>query len=206
MVWVFVGGVVVGVRNDLCMARDGRKATLASLRLARESRDGYPMRFAPELEALVLALCGKLEVPADDTALAVRIVHMYDLGLLAADGEALNAPRPLTDDERDQLSRWPQAASLIAQGIPGQEELAPALASLNEWWDGSHGTGKTSGDAIPIASRVVAVALAYVAMSRSRPHRAALAPEEIVDQLRKTAGTRYDSRVVEALAALVANG
>lgn len=163
------------------------------------------MRFAPELEALVLALCGKLEVPAKDAALAVRIVHMYDLGLLAADGAALNAPRALSDSEREQLSRWPQAASLIAQGIPGQEELAPALASLNYWWDGTHGTDAAGGETIPIASRVVAVALAYVAMSRSRPHRAALTPEEIVDQLRKTAGTRYEPEVVEALAALVAN-
>lgn len=185
------------------MAFDGRRATIDSLRMARESRDGFPGRFAVELETLTIALCERLELDEDDTETAVRLVHMHDLGMLAASGEMLQAPRELSDAERDQLARWPQAAAHVARSSPAHDELAPALASLGDWWDGSQALHGLSGEAIPVASRVVAVALAYVAMSRSRPHRPALAPEEIIGELRKLSGTRYEPRVVDALGALL---
>ncbi len=186
------------------MGFDARRATHDSLRMARESRDGLPSRFAGELEALTAAICRKLGLTEHDEELATRLVHMHDLGMLAASGDVLSAPRELTEAERDQLSRWPQAAAHVARSLPGNDELAPALASLGEWWDGSQGLHGLSGDGIPVASRVVAVALAYVAMSRPRPHRPALPPEEIIEELRALAGTRYDPRVVAALGELIA--
>jgi HD-GYP domain-containing protein (c-di-GMP phosphodiesterase class II) len=159
-----------------------------------------------ELETLTAGLCRKLGLSEHDEEVATRLVHMHDLGMLAASGQVLAAPRELTEEERDQLSRWPQAAAHVARNLPGNDELAPALASLGEWWDGSQGLHGLSGDGIPVASRVVAVALAYVAMSRPRPHRAALLPEQILDELRSLAGTRYDPRVVAALGELIMPG
>lgn len=153
---------------------------------------------------LVAALGNELGLSDHDLGIAVQAVHMHDLGMLAADGAALGAPRELSEAERDQLSRWPDAASRLALGAPGYEELAPALAGLGEWWDGSRSPHGLAGAQIPTVSRVLAVALAYVAMSRSRPHRPALAPEEILAELRSLAGTRYEPRVVDALATLVA--
>ena len=156
-----------------------------------------------ELETLTIAMCEQLGVSEEDTVTAVRLVHMRDLGMVAASGELLQAPRELSDAEREQLASWPRAAAHVAQSTPGHDELAPALAGLGAWWDGSQELHGQAGETIPVASRVVAVALAYVAMSRSRPHRAALAPEEILAELRSLSGTRYEPRVVDALGELL---
>ena len=40
---------------------------------------------------------------------------------------------------------------------------------------------------------------AYVAMRTARPYRDALPPDEVVDQLRAEAGTKFDPDVVDAL-------
>jgi HD-GYP domain-containing protein (c-di-GMP phosphodiesterase class II) len=54
------------------------------------------------------------------------------------------------------------------------------------------------GEAIPLASRIIAVADAYDAMTTSRPYRAALPRETAIAELRGNAGTQFDSAVVVA--------
>jgi HD domain len=54
------------------------------------------------------------------------------------------------------------------------------------------------GDQIPLASRIIAVADAYDAMTTSRTYRAALPRETAIAELRAKAGTPFDTTVVVA--------
>ncbi|MFQ6013944.1 MAG: HD domain-containing phosphohydrolase [Anaerolineae bacterium] len=51
---------------------------------------------------------------------------------------------------------------------------------------------------IPLASRIIAVADAYDAMTTDRPYRKAKTREEAIEELRRCAGTQFDPQVVEA--------
>ena len=61
-----------------------------------------------------------------------------------------------------------------------------------------------AGDAIPLEARIVAVADAFSAITADRPYRRSRTPVEAVAELRGQAGRHHDSRVVEALARVVA--
>jgi len=51
---------------------------------------------------------------------------------------------------------------------------------------------------IPLASRIIAVADAYTAMTSQRPYRPILSHDRAIAELRRCAGTQFDARVTEA--------
>jgi len=53
------------------------------------------------------------------------------------------------------------------------------------------------GDAIPLESRVIAIADAYEAMTAGRIYRKAMSREEAVTELRNNAGTQFDASMVD---------
>jgi HD-GYP domain-containing protein (c-di-GMP phosphodiesterase class II) len=57
------------------------------------------------------------------------------------------------------------------------------------------------GAAIPIAARVVAVCDAYDAMTSDRSYRRGMSPQVALEELRRSAGTQFDPRVVDAFCA-----
>ena len=52
---------------------------------------------------------------------------------------------------------------------------------------------------IPLASRIIAVADAFDAMTTNRPYRAAMPREDALAELRRCAGTQFDPACVAAL-------
>jgi HD-GYP domain-containing protein (c-di-GMP phosphodiesterase class II) len=59
--------------------------------------------------------------------------------------------------------------------------------------------GGLAGESIPLGSRILAVADAFVAMTSERAYRRALSVDGAVAELASKAGTQFDPTVVEAL-------
>jgi HD-GYP domain-containing protein (c-di-GMP phosphodiesterase class II) len=55
------------------------------------------------------------------------------------------------------------------------------------------------GDAIPLGSRIIAVCDAFDAMTSRRPYQDVMETATALKELRATAGTQFDPRVVDAL-------
>lgn len=75
-------------------------------------------------------------------------------------------------------------------------EVAEAVYRLNEYWDGSGLPDGLAGESLPLASRIVAIANAFDALTHSRPHRAAYAVEEAAQIIRDRAGHQFDPAIV----------
>jgi HD-GYP domain-containing protein (c-di-GMP phosphodiesterase class II) len=88
----------------------------------------------------------------------------------------------------------------------GARILAHAnLADISAWvlahherLDGHGYPHGLSGAAIPLESRILAVADAYEAMTADRPYRAGMPAAEARDELERCAGTQFDPSVVRA--------
>jgi HD-GYP domain-containing protein (c-di-GMP phosphodiesterase class II) len=80
----------------------------------------------------------------------------------------------------------------------GLREVGNVVRSSHEHVDGSGYPDGLVGEAIPLASRIIAVADAYNAMTTSRLYRTALPQKAAEAELRKHAGTHFDMKVVVA--------
>ena len=67
-----------------------------------------------------------------------------------------------------------------------------AITWHRERWDGTGYPDKLSGEAIPIAARITAIADALSAMVSGRAYRRAYAWEDAVSEIRKDFGTAFD--------------
>jgi HD-GYP domain-containing protein (c-di-GMP phosphodiesterase class II) len=76
----------------------------------------------------------------------------------------------------------------------------------HERWDGKGYPAGLAGTAIPLGSRIVAVADAFDAMTSNRPYRDALAVSEAIDRLRDGAGSQWDPDCVDVFNRLVLEG
>jgi GGDEF domain-containing protein len=94
----------------------------------------------------------------------------------------------------------PRVGAAMLDELPALHDVATAVHYHHERLDGTGYPTGLGGDAIPLAARVLAVVDAYSAMIHERPHRPALWPHEAISELTYGAGTRFDARVVRALA------
>ncbi|HYQ48593.1 MAG TPA: HD domain-containing phosphohydrolase, partial [Thermodesulfovibrionales bacterium] len=73
----------------------------------------------------------------------------------------------------------------------------------HERYDGSGYPDGLIGDAIPLLSRVIAVADSFFAMTMDRPYRKKVPPDRALEEIDEGAGSLYDPRVTAALMKII---
>ena len=83
--------------------------------------------------------------------------------------------------------------------IQGLETIVPWIRHSHERIDGHGYPDGLSGEAIPLACRILHVADAFDAMASGRPYRRPMTNDQAIEELRRHAGTQFDPECVEIL-------
>jgi putative two-component system response regulator len=108
--------------------------------------------------------------------------------------------RRLPQDEETLLRQHAQVGSEILEvGSSPVLELARDIAlTHHEWWNGSGYPLGLSGENIPLAGRITAVADVFDALSTKRCYKPAFPLEKCLDIMRQERGTHFEPRVLDA--------
>ncbi len=101
-------------------------------------------------------------------------------------------------EEMARIRSYPLIGAEILKRSTNFQQVLPMVLHHRERYDGQGYPGQLRGDAIPIGARIIAVVDAYYAMLSERPYHRAITKDEAIAELRRCAGTQFDSRVVEA--------
>jgi hypothetical protein len=123
------------------------------------------------------------------------------VGKIGVEDGVLKKPGKLTTEEYDQIRAHVRIGVHILADLKKLPPPAAGVAYHHESMDGSGYPAGLRGEAIPLVARILAVADAYDAMSSSRPYRRRMSPSQIEEVFREGAGTQWDPKVLEALAA-----
>lgn len=122
---------------------------------------------------------------------------LHDIGKIGISDGILNKPGKLSSDEWDEMKKHPEMGYRIAMSTPELAPIADYILCHHERWDGTGYPHGLRGEAIPLLSRIIAVADAYDAMTSDRPYRKAMDQESALNELKENAGTQFDPNIVE---------
>jgi diguanylate cyclase (GGDEF)-like protein len=142
----------------------------------------------------------RLGLAPDEQEDVARAADLHDIGKMAIPDAILNKPGPLDDEEWAFMRRHTVIGEDILAVAPALRNVGRLVRASHERWDGrGYPDGLARGE-IPLGARIVAVCDAFSAMVQERPYKAGLPPEEALDEIRRSAGTHFDPRVVDAFA------
>lgn len=188
-------GAVAGKRS---VESQAQLATVLGLAEALDQRDSYTAKHSQTV-GLVCEMMAR-ELGLDEARVQrVRLAGiLHDIGKIGVPDSILGKPGRLTEEEMDQMRRHPELGARILVG--GE------LDDVREWILAHHerpdGTGYPKGltsKEIPLEAAILAVGDAYEAMTSDRVYRRSIGERAARQELRKSAGTQFNERVVDAL-------
>ncbi len=107
----------------------------------------------------------------------------------------LNKSEKLSEQEWNQIKRHPDIGYRIIRSYFDMSELADAILSHHERWDGKGYPRGLKGQAIPLTARIIALVDSYDAMISERPYRKALSKQEALAEIKKNMGPQFDPQI-----------
>jgi response regulator RpfG family c-di-GMP phosphodiesterase len=144
----------------------------------------YAQRFATALE---------LQASQVETVRLAALVH--DVGLRILDYERLYRRANLTPEEMRGLAEHPILGAALVEPLLGAE-IAQAVLRHHERVDGRGYPSRISGNQIPLASRIIQICDAWVAMTSRNSYQMPMGNDEAARKLREGAGTQFDEALV----------
>ncbi len=131
-----------------------------------------------------------------------RAARLHDIGKLKTPLVLLQKPGRLTVDEYAEIQRHPEDGVAIVAQLVSDPLLIAVIGSHHERWNGSGYPYGLSGEAIPLAARIAAVADVYDALCHQRPYHTPCSPGEAYAYLCAHSGTLFDAQVITAFASV----
>ncbi len=142
----------------------------------------------------------KLGLPPDEQELLLEAAPMHDIGKVGITDNILLKPGRLDAAEFEIMKQHAAFGYELLKNSNSRVLQAGAEIALghHEKYDGSGYPQGLKGEAIPIFSRIVAVADVFDALTSERPYKKAWTLEQAVDFLNAGSGTHFDPQCVQA--------
>lgn len=134
---------------------------------------------------------------------------LHDIGKVSVRDDVLRKPAALTEAERRHIQTHTTVGGACIHAVESQTgdshflRMAREIALCHhERWDGKGYPHRLSGESIPLAARIVAIADVYDALSVRRPYKPALPHEQCVEMIAAGSGTQFDPTLVEVFVAI----
>ncbi|MGQ0764608.1 MAG: HD-GYP domain-containing protein [Gemmatimonadota bacterium] len=167
---------------------------------AIEARDPYTSGHSKRVAQASKIIAQALSLKAEQIERVEVSALLHDVGkideqfarILAKEGR-------LTPEEWETMKRHPVRSAELVGMLSSLKDIVPTVRHHHENWDGTGYPDGISGEAIPLASRIVMFADTLDAITTDRPYRKALDPEEARKEFIKFKGKQFDPRICEVV-------
>jgi diguanylate cyclase (GGDEF)-like protein/PAS domain S-box-containing protein len=182
-----------------------RSALLESLQETLWTRAPRLRAHAERVRSLSERIGRAMELPPEEVRAIGRAALLHDIGKASLPDDLLgSAPEgegPEASEQREALERHSEIGYRIARASSEFASSAEVILAHHEQWDGRGYPKRLSGDRIPLAARILAVANRYDGLLHP-PRGEGLPPEEAMRRIRSEAGRAFDPAVVAAFGKL----
>jgi response regulator RpfG family c-di-GMP phosphodiesterase len=168
---------------------------------ALEGKDFYTHDHSQRVKIYSVAIAEELGMKGQELEDLHRASVLHDLGKIGVRESILNKPGKLTEEEFAEILRHPETAVRILEPNPFFRPLLPAILHHHERFDGKGYPSCLAGKNIPLASRIIAIANTFDAMTSTTAYRKAVPVADVIAEIRRCSGTQFDPDIVPAFLA-----
>ncbi|VVO37489.1 HD domain-containing phosphohydrolase [Pseudomonas fluorescens] len=165
---------------------------LANLRLPKAKQTNR------QIIELVRVYCnshGLDEASSRDLAMAAAL---YNIGKLSWSDSMITAPADLLHHmDRERYRDYPKQSESLLMTLEPMKDAARLILHHQERWDGSGFPDHLKGEAIPLGSRLLKLAVDFIELQRGLILERQMNSDEALVFIRKYAGKLYDPEMVE---------
>jgi putative nucleotidyltransferase with HDIG domain len=169
-----------------------------------DARDRYTAGHSAAVAIYARDIAARMGLSDEEQNLVHLCGLVHDIGKIGLQPGLLEKPGALTLEERRQMEGHSAIGEHILGKVDSYAEIARIVRHHHERVDGHGYPDGLAGSAIPLLSRIIAVADAYDAMTSDRPYRDAMASRVARLRLAQAVESQFDTTVVAAFEAVLA--
>lgn len=172
-------------------------ATVKTLIAAVEAKDHYTRGHSEAVARYTSSIAKEFHLSPEEIERLYIAGLLHDIGKIGIKEDILLKPGRLTNEEFEAIKEHPVIGTKILEPAGFHKDVMTAVSYHHERPDGKgYPYGEKNGN-IYIGASIINVADAFDAMTSERPYRNALSIEEAAAELKKNAGTQFNTDVVE---------
>ncbi|PWK13748.1 bifunctional diguanylate cyclase/phosphohydrolase [Tumebacillus permanentifrigoris] len=165
--------------------------------LSLKDKDTYTVQHSEDVADYVRLLAEALQLP-ESTQRELQVAGLFhDIGKVLIPDPILKKPGRLTDQEYVSMKNHVTISHEILADHYTSETMEQGVLYHHERFDGRGYPLGLSGDAIPLAGRILAIADSFSAMTLDRSYRKSKTIEEALTEIRRCAGAQFDPLLAE---------
>jgi diguanylate cyclase (GGDEF)-like protein len=182
---------------------DAYLSTVSTLMSTIVARDHYREDHQRKIAADAVAIGERLQLSENELRDLRYASLFHSLGKIGVPASILSKAAPLTPDEKKIMQEHPILGARILESIRFLRGVVPIVRHAYERWDGSGYPDALVGEQIPVAARILSVAIAFESMLADRPYRPARREDQALAEIKGMSGQWYDPTVVNAFVAMI---
>jgi len=184
-------------------ARPRALSIIYALAATIDAKDHYTYGHSKQVSEYAVAIAEALGLPQEGVSTIRAAGLLHDIGKVSVPDSILNKEGPLTDKEWEPVREHPKLGVEILRHVIDLVNCLPAILHHHEYYDGKGYPFGLKGDNIPMEARILAIADAYDAMISPRPYREQLSSQLAINELKRCAGTQFDSELVDIFCKII---
>lgn len=153
---------------------------------------------AERVAVYAVATGERMGMSQPDLLVLRRAAALHDVGKISVSQGLLRKLGDLTDEDIAELRAHATMAIKIIESFEWLAAASPIIKHHHERWDGFGYPDGLSGENIPLGARIIAVSETFDVMAHEGSYRATIPESAALAELRASAGTQFDPKVVEA--------
>jgi putative two-component system response regulator len=182
-----------------------RVEVMERLAVAAELRDDSTGEHSYRVGRLASLLAKSLGCDDDMIFMIDIAARLHDIGKVGIPDGILLKPDKLNASEREVMKTHTTiGAQVLAQSQIPHMQMAEEIARCHhEWWDGNGYPSGISGEDIPLAARITALADVYDALTHKRAYKHAWTEDSALTEILALRGRQFDPKLTDAFLALI---
>jgi putative two-component system response regulator len=182
-----------------------RVEVMERLAVAAELRDDSTGEHSYRVGRLASLLAKSLGCDDDMIFMIDIAARLHDIGKVGIPDGILLKPDKLNASEREVMKTHTTiGAQVLAQSQIPHMQMAEEIARCHhEWWDGHGYPSGLSGEDIPLAARITALADVYDALTHKRAYKHAWTEDSALTEILALRGRQFDPKLTDAFLALI---